>query len=78
VPNKVTEKGSHIRDYVDLKRLMTHVLIALAPIVLFGMFNVGLQHFRLQLGLDIDAWGQVVKEIGFWRIFWYGFYVYCQ
>jgi Na+-transporting NADH:ubiquinone oxidoreductase subunit B len=73
VPNKVTEKGSHIRDYVDSKRLMTHVLIALAPLVLFGMFNVGLQHFRLQLGLDIDSWGQVVKEAGFWRIFWYGF-----
>ncbi|MGB4491204.1 MAG: NADH:ubiquinone reductase (Na(+)-transporting) subunit B, partial [Bacteroidales bacterium] len=47
--------------------------IALVPIVLFGMFNVGLQHYRLQLGIEIDAWGQVVKEAGFWRIFWYGF-----
>ena len=69
VPNKVTEKGSHIRDYVDLKRLMTHVLIALVPIVLFGMFNVGLQHYRLQLGIEIDAWGQVVKRLVFGEYF---------
>lgn len=46
VPDRVTFKGSHVRDSIDLKRTMTVVIIALLPALLFGAYNVGLQHFR--------------------------------
>lgn len=45
VPNKTTFSGSHIRDYMDMKRTMSMVVLALIPILLFGMWNVGYQHF---------------------------------
>ena len=51
VPDKVTFKGSHIRDNIDLKRTMSVVIIALIPALLFGAYNTGLQHFR-SVGLD--------------------------
>jgi Na+-transporting NADH:ubiquinone oxidoreductase subunit B len=44
VPKKVTFKGSHIRDSIDMKRTMSVVLIALMPALLFGMWNIGYQH----------------------------------
>ncbi len=44
VPNRVTSRGSHIRDAVDMKRTMIVVLMALMPTLLFGIWNVGLQH----------------------------------
>lgn len=51
VSDKVTFKGSHIRDAIDLKRTMTVVIIALLPALLFGSYNTGLQHFR-SIGTD--------------------------
>lgn len=38
-------KGCHIKDAIDLKRTMFFVVIALVPLLLFGMWNVGYQHF---------------------------------
>ncbi len=61
VPNTVTRKGAHVRDCVDLKRIMIMVVIALIPAMLFGVWNVGYQH-SLAFGLD---WG-------FWNIVLYG------
>ena len=46
VSDHVTYKGSHVRDHIDLKRVMTVVIIALIPSLLFGCYNIGLQHFR--------------------------------
>jgi len=51
VSDRVTFKGSHIRDSIDLKRTMTVVIIALLPAFLFGSYNTGLQHFR-SIGAD--------------------------
>ena len=45
VPDHTTQKCSHIRDAIDLKRTMITVLIALMPALLFGMWNVGQLHF---------------------------------
>lgn len=45
VQGNVTKKGSHIRDAMEMKRTMFHVVIALIPVMLFGMWNVGYQHF---------------------------------
>ena len=41
--------GTHIRDAIDLKRLMITVVIALIPCLLFGIYNVGHTHY-LALG----------------------------
>ena len=63
VPATVTKSGAHIRDCMDLKRVMSVVIVALMPAMLFGMWNVGDQHalaFRL-------------TDMGFWGKFWYGF-----
>jgi len=46
VPNKTTFKGSHIRDQIDMKRTMSLVVLAMMPPLLFGIWNVGFQHFR--------------------------------
>ena len=45
VPGHTNKSGTHIRDSVDLKRTMIIVVLALIPCLLFGMFNVGHQHF---------------------------------
>ena len=65
LPNTVTRRGSHIRDAVDLKRALIVVVIALVPALLFGMYNVGLQHFR--------AVGDVAAAASIWGCWWYGF-----
>lgn len=48
-PDEVTHNGTHIKGSVDLKRTMFFVIIAMIPAMLFGIFNVGHQHF-LSLG----------------------------
>ena len=48
-PKEVTKDGVHIRDGMDLKRTMFHVMIALQLCFLFGTYNTGHQHF-LALG----------------------------
>jgi Na+-transporting NADH:ubiquinone oxidoreductase subunit B len=53
VKGDVTRSGSHIRDAIDMKRTMMNVVIALIPALLFGMWNVGFQHYRA-LGIDAD------------------------
>ena len=55
VPNTVTKKGAHVRDCVDLKRVMIMVVLALVPAMLFGIWNVGYQH-SLAFGLDWSFW----------------------
>jgi Na+-transporting NADH:ubiquinone oxidoreductase subunit B len=63
VPDKVTTKGAHIRDYMDMKRTMIIVVIALLPALLFGSYNVGLQHTR---AFGINDWTLM-------NMFWFGF-----
>ncbi len=62
VPNTTSKQGTHIHDAVDSKRTMIMVVLALVPALLFGMYNVGYQHFM--------AIGQ---DAGFWATFWFGF-----
>ncbi|MEN0004431.1 MAG: NADH:ubiquinone reductase (Na(+)-transporting) subunit B [Bacteroidota bacterium] len=44
-PNTVTAEGVHIRDGMDLKRTMVHVVLAMQLCYLFGTYNIGHQHF---------------------------------
>ena len=45
VPNTVTAKGVHVRDGMDLKRMMIFVVLALLPLYIVGAYNTGHQHF---------------------------------
>ncbi len=42
-PKTVTTAAPHARSYVDMKRIMTYVVIATIPCILVGLYNVGLQ-----------------------------------
>lgn len=44
-PGEVTKGGVHVRDGMDLKRLMVHVVLALQLLYVFGTWNIGHQHF---------------------------------
>jgi Na+-transporting NADH:ubiquinone oxidoreductase subunit B len=56
-PGSVTTTGSHVRDAIDLKRMMMTVVIAVLPCVFFGMYNTGLQ---ANLALDPARLGELV------------------
>lgn len=64
VPSTTSLSGVHIHDSVDTKRTMSVVILALMPALLFGMYNVGYQHY-LALG--------ELSVTGFWPIFFFGF-----
>ena len=62
VPPTVTRKGAHVRDAVDLKRIIILALIAVIPTAVFGMWNVGFQHDLADASVNMN----VLQE------FWYG------
>ncbi len=66
VPNHTTKHGAHIRDGVDLKRTMMVVVIALVPALLFGMYNIGYQHFSQIDGSDMSV--MHLFGYGFWKM----------
>lgn len=45
------KRGAHIRDGIDLKRTMFTVVVAMMPVLIWGMFNVGYQHY-LSMGIN--------------------------
>lgn len=64
VPNETSQIGTHVHDAIDLKRTMSIVVIALLPTMLFGIYNIGYQHF-----ISVNN----IHVVNFWQIFWYGF-----
>lgn len=46
VPNTTSKSGASIHDSIDSKRIMSMVVIALIPALLFGMYNVGYQNYK--------------------------------
>lgn len=61
VPNTTSKHGTHVHDVIDSKRTMILVVLGLVPALLFGMYNVGYQHY-LAIG----------QAVGFWDMFLYG------
>lgn len=59
-PGEVTRGNVHVRDGMDLKRMMIIVVVALVPCVLWGMYNAGLQ---ANLALDPAR----ADELAGWR-----------
>lgn len=66
VPGHTSHNGTHIKDGIDLKRTMIMVVLALVPALLFGIYNVGHQHFL--------ATGQVVLGDHVCNLFWDKFF----
>ena len=64
VPNTTSKSGVNIHDAIDSKRIMSIVVIALIPALLFGMYNVGYQNY-LAAG--------TLAEASFFSVFAYGF-----
>ncbi len=62
VPGTVARKGAHVRDAVDIKRIMIIAVIAAVPAAIFGMWNVGYQH-SLATGVSLNVL----------QAFWFGF-----
>ena len=54
-PNATSRSGVHIHDGNDLKRTMITVVVALIPALLFGMYNIGYQHY-LAIGEPYTGW----------------------
>ncbi len=64
VSNKTSRNGVSIHDAIDSKRIMSFVVIALMPAMLFGMYNIGHQNYA---AAGITG--------SFWQLFGYGFLV---
>ncbi len=64
VPNTTAKVGVSIHDAIDSKRIMSVVVIALLPALLFGMYNIGYWNYH---AAGVDA--------GFWAMFTYGLLV---
>jgi len=56
-PNETTHNGAHIRAVDDLKRTMNTVIMALIPVLIWGIFNAGYQHYAA-----VDAANGIVRE----------------
>ena len=64
VPNTTSKVGVSIHDAIDSKRIMSMVVLALVPALLFGMYNIGYQNYA---AAGVDG--------SFWEMFAYGFMV---
>lgn len=82
-PGHVTRNGTHVRDSIDLKRIMIFVWLALFPALFFGMYNIGHQAVAaLQAGFGTpDTWqvslfamlgGELSLDSGWASKMWYG------
>ncbi|MEH6605801.1 MAG: NADH:ubiquinone reductase (Na(+)-transporting) subunit B [Pseudomonadales bacterium] len=81
-PKDVTLSGSHVRDGIDLKRVMITVWIAVFPAMFYGMWNVGFQANTAmgQMGIEsVAGWHGWVIELlagydpnSLWDNFWHG------
>ena len=66
VRKTVTRGGAHIRDAVDMKRSMFTVVLALLPALLFGMWNIGYQHY-MATATTLNS------QLSTLNCFWFGF-----
>lgn len=90
-PADTNQGTNHVRDGIDLKRVMIFVWLAAMPCVFFGSYNVGLQANTVLQGMgitEIAGWrGDILALFGvgvdpsswydnFWHGFWYWFPIY--
>ncbi len=80
-PSSVTRSTSHVRDGVDLKRIMITVWLAVFPAMFFGMYNLGFNANEAIAagGPMVEGWrGWLIDALGgydsssVWNCLWYG------
>ena len=79
-PDSVTRSTAHVRDGVDLKRIMITVWMATFPAMFYGMYNLGFQANEvLPAGQGVEGWhGYLIELLGgydagnLWHCFWFG------
>jgi len=82
-PGKVNKANTHVKDSIDLKRIMIFVWMATFPAMFYGMYNVGLQaSYAIEAGGAIyDGWqaglfsalgGTLNAESGWLSMLFYG------
>ena len=80
-PNHVTKATAHVRDGVDLKRIMITVWFAVFPAMFYGMYNLGFQANEViaAQGGALEGWrGAILYSIAgsdpssLWDCFWFG------
>jgi Na+-transporting NADH:ubiquinone oxidoreductase subunit B len=67
-PKTVTTVAPHARSYIDMKRIMTYVVLATVPAILFGMYNTGLQTNQAIAEFGAEGWRAAILSglgIGF-------------
>jgi len=65
-PHHKTTRGAHVRDRMDMKRLMIFVLYALAPAIMMGWYNIGQQGFLAEGVTDFTVLDAVLR--GGWHM----------
>ncbi len=81
-PSSVTKTTAHVRDGIDLKRIMITVWLCTFPAMFYGMYNVGFQANTIMLdtGLAaVEGWRGIFIELfanydpdSIWDNFWHG------
>lgn len=79
-PGTTTHSAAHVRDGIDLKRIMITVWLCTFPAMFFGMYNVGHQALMAiaQLGLEPTGWRTLITNMAgydpnsIWASFVYG------
>jgi len=79
-PDSVTRSSAHVRDGVDLKRIMITVWMATFPAMFYGMYNLGFQANEVMpAGQGVESWhGYFIELLGgydasnLWHCFWFG------
>ena len=79
-PSSVTRSTAHVRDGIDLKRIMITVWLAAFPAMFYGMYNLGAQATDVMpAGYAVEGWrGWLIGLLGgydassIWDCFWYG------
>jgi Na+-transporting NADH:ubiquinone oxidoreductase subunit B len=69
LPNEVTHGGTHIKAADDLKRTMNTVIMSLIPVLIFGMFNAGYQHYA---AIDASLRTDIIANFFTWDNLWIG------
>lgn len=85
-PLSNTRTTSHVRDGIDLKRIMITVWLCVFPAMFYGMYNVGLQANLIMADAGMaapDTWRHALIGMlagyspdSVWDCFWYGFWYF--
>ncbi|WP_306144500.1 NADH:ubiquinone reductase (Na(+)-transporting) subunit B [Roseibium sp. MMSF_3412] len=64
-PKTVTTAAPHARSYIDMKRIMTYVVIATIPCILVGLYNIGFQANHAIATYGASGWrAWIIEALG--------------